>query len=51
MGVCQTASLALVKLKSRALIGGMIVKVGSRMIDSSVRTKLNKLQIAMKGVG
>ena len=34
-----------------ALIGGMIVKVGSRMIDSSVRTKLNKLQIAMKGVG
>ncbi len=34
-----------------ALIGGMVVKVGSRMIDSSVRTKLNKLQIAMKGVG
>jgi len=34
-----------------ALIGGLIVKVGSRMIDSSVRTKLNKLQIAMKGVG
>jgi F-type H+-transporting ATPase subunit delta len=34
-----------------SLIGGMIVKVGSRMIDSSVRTKLNKLQIAMKGVG
>jgi F-type H+-transporting ATPase subunit delta len=34
-----------------SLIGGLIVKVGSRMIDSSVRTKLNKLQIAMKGVG
>lgn len=34
-----------------ALIGGMIVKVGSRMVDSSVRTKLNKLQLAMKGVG
>jgi F-type H+-transporting ATPase subunit delta len=33
------------------LIGGMIVKVGSRMIDSSVRTKLAKLKIAMKGVG
>jgi F-type H+-transporting ATPase subunit delta len=33
-----------------SLIGGMIVKVGSRMIDSSVRTKLNKLQLAMKGV-
>ncbi|QJE73757.1 F0F1 ATP synthase subunit delta [Aerophototrophica crusticola] len=34
-----------------ALIGGMIVKVGSRMIDSSVRTKLTKLKLAMKGVG
>lgn len=34
-----------------ALLGGMIVKVGSRMIDSSVRTKLAKLKIAMKGVG
>lgn len=33
-----------------AILGGMIVKVGSRMIDSSVRTKLNKLQLAMKGV-
>ena len=33
-----------------SLIGGMVVKVGSRMIDSSVRTKLNKLQLAMKGV-
>lgn len=34
-----------------SLIGGMIVKVGSRMIDTSVRTKLDKLQLAMKGVG
>lgn len=34
-----------------SLIGGMIVKVGSRMIDASVRTKLTKLKLAMKGVG
>lgn len=34
-----------------SLIGGMIVKIGSRMVDSSVRTKLNKLKLAMKGVG
>jgi len=34
-----------------ALIGGMIVKVGSRMIDSSLRNKLQRLQLAMKGVG
>jgi F-type H+-transporting ATPase subunit delta len=33
------------------LIGGMIVKVGSRMIDSSLKTKLQRLQLAMKGVG
>ncbi|MGF1611324.1 MAG: F0F1 ATP synthase subunit delta [Kiloniellales bacterium] len=34
-----------------ALIGGLVVRVGSRMIDSSLRTKLQKLQLAMKGVG
>jgi len=34
-----------------ALIGGLVVRVGSRMIDSSLRTKLHKLQLAMKGVG
>ena len=34
-----------------SLLGGLIVKVGSKMIDSSLRTKLAKLQLAMKGVG
>jgi F-type H+-transporting ATPase subunit delta len=34
-----------------SLIGGLIVKVGSRMIDGSLRTKLNSLKIAMKEVG
>ena len=34
-----------------SLIGGLIVKVGSRMIDNSLRTKLQRLQLAMKGVG
>lgn len=33
------------------LLGGMIVKVGSRMIDSSLKSKLNSLRIAMKEVG
>lgn len=33
------------------LIGGLVVKVGSRMIDSSLRSKLQRLQLAMKGVG
>jgi F-type H+-transporting ATPase subunit delta len=33
------------------LIGGLIVKVGSRMIDTSLKTKLNALKIALKEVG
>ncbi|HYM30267.1 MAG TPA: F0F1 ATP synthase subunit delta [Candidatus Cybelea sp.] len=32
------------------LIGGLVVKVGSRMLDASVRTKLQNLKVAMKGV-
>ena len=34
-----------------SLIGGLVVKVGSRMIDSSINTKLQNLRLAMKGVG
>ena len=34
-----------------SLIGGLVVKVGSRMIDSSLKTKLAAMKIAMKEVG
>ncbi len=34
-----------------SLIGGLVVKLGSRMIDSSIRAKLSKLQNVMKEVG
>jgi F-type H+-transporting ATPase subunit delta len=59
----QTAALAStlrenvgrdVKLDVRvdeSLIGGLVVKVGSRMIDTSIRTKLARLQNVMKEVG
>ena len=33
------------------IIGGLIVKVGSKMIDTSVKSKLNALQNTMKEVG
>ena len=33
------------------ILGGLIVKVGSRMVDSSLRTKLQNLKTSMKGVG
>jgi F-type H+-transporting ATPase subunit delta len=32
------------------LIGGLVVRVGSKLIDDSLRTKLMRLQLAMKGV-
>ena len=32
-----------------AVIGGLIVKVGSRMVDSSLRTRLSGLKLALKG--
>jgi F-type H+-transporting ATPase subunit delta len=35
----------------RAILGGLIVKIGSRMVDTSIRTKLNTLKFAMKEVG
>ncbi len=34
-----------------SIIGGLIVKVGSKMIDTSIKSKLNALQNTMKEVG
>ena len=34
-----------------AIIGGLMVKLGSRMVDSSLRTKLNAIKHAMKEAG
>jgi F-type H+-transporting ATPase subunit delta len=32
------------------ILGGLLVKVGSRLFDSSIRSKLQRLQLVMKGV-
>lgn len=34
-----------------SILGGMIVKIGSRQIDTSLRTKLSSLKLALKEVG
>lgn len=34
-----------------ALLGGLVVRMGSRQIDTSLRTKLNSLKLALKEVG
>lgn len=33
-----------------SVLGGLVVKVGSRMIDTTLKTKLQQLRFAMKGV-
>ena len=33
------------------LLGGLVVKIGSRMVDNSLRSKLQRMKLVMKGVG
>ena len=44
-------NLAIERRIDPELIGGLVVQIGSRLVDSSLRTKLQRLQLAMKGVG
>ncbi len=43
----QTVTLA--TAVDPGLLGGLVVRVGSRMIDASLRTQLQRLELAMKG--
>jgi F-type H+-transporting ATPase subunit delta len=49
----QTAAgqISLSTALDESLLGGLVVKLGSRMVDSSLRTKLNNLENAMNEVG
>ncbi len=50
----KAAGGAQVDIRTRvdeSLLGGLVVRLGSRMIDHSLRSKLARLQSAMKGVG
>lgn len=44
-------NVMLVTRTDDSLIGGLILKVGSRMIDDSLKTKLQNLKLTMKGAG
>jgi F-type H+-transporting ATPase subunit delta len=44
-------TIAITTAVDPGLIGGLVVRMGSRMVDSSIRTKLQMLEVAMKGVG
>ena len=39
--------IALTEKLDPAILGGLVVKMGSRMIDASLKTKLNAMKIAM----
>jgi len=41
--------ISLSLIVDETLIAGLIVKIGSKMIDSSIKTKLNRLELAMRG--
>jgi len=43
------SDVALATKVDPSILGGLIVKVGSRMMDNSLATKLNSLKVAMKG--
>jgi F-type H+-transporting ATPase subunit delta len=49
-GVAGGKSVALSPSVDPSLIGGMVVKIGSRMIDTSLKTKLSTLKVALKEV-
>ena len=50
-GVTGSKHVALATKVDPSIIGGLIVKVGSKMVDASLKTKLNSMKLAMKEVG
>ncbi len=43
------SDVAVVQKIDPAILGGLVIKIGSQMIDSSIKTRLNTLASAMKG--
>jgi F-type H+-transporting ATPase subunit delta len=49
-GVLGSAKVSVDARVEPDILGGLVVKVGSRLFDSSIRSKLQRLQLAMQGV-
>lgn len=45
------SNIAIKAKVDESVLGGLIIKIGSQMVDGSLRTKLQQLQFAMKGTG
>ncbi|MFK7793630.1 MAG: F0F1 ATP synthase subunit delta [Devosiaceae bacterium] len=45
------SDVQLIEKVDASILGGLVVKIGSRMIDTSLKTKLNQLKYAMKEAG
>jgi len=43
--------VAIIATVDPSILGGMIVKVGSKQIDTSLKTRLSSLKLALKEVG
>lgn len=50
ISIAGAKDVSLVMRVDPSLIGGLVIRIGSRMIDTSLKTKLNRLETAMKGV-
>lgn len=50
-GVAGATRVSLAERVDPAVLGGLVVRIGSRLVDASLRTKLQRLKLAMKGVG
>ena len=50
ISVAGAEEVSLVMRVDPSLIGGLVIRIGSRMFDTSLKTKLNRLEAAMKGV-
>ena len=50
ISLANAKDVSLVMRVDPSLIGGLVIRIGSRMFDTSLKTKLNRLESAMKGV-